>query len=654
MARWNTWALFGALVLCVPASAQHLGGGMGEDDCTSPSELVGSGAFAFDNQSATTGTVGQAEAACDAWPGIGIENDIWFTWTSVTGGLAVVYTTGGTEMNTKIALYAGSSCPAPGSALACSNFFHSVQSWVQFTAVAGESYVIQLGNSPGTSPGSGTFYITEESGSWGPRNVITTDVVFPSFVTTADIDGDEDMEVFSASSDKLAFYPNLGDGVFGSQKVISTELPQPLSLCVVDLDGDALVDVISNGRTGHLAWFKNLGGGAFGALQELSAHAYPWSGAVVADLDNDGDPDVLHVGYYPSRIVWYENQGGGTFSSQIELVADMWTLSVFAADLDEDGDLDVLAGMDLLDPSLNVIGGRIVWYENQGGGNFGSQQIITSDVLRPRIVSAADIDADGVIDVIASSGARNEIAWYKGLGGGGFGAEVLITSNAFQLSSISIVDVDNDGDQDVLSSGHLVNMVAWYENLGAGVFDAQHLVSATVDPKSIHTSDLDGDGGVDVLTASWQDNRISWHENLRCFSGVTSYCLGSANSAGPGVEIGAPGSLSIDQNDTDLVAIGGPSDQFAIFFYGDGRAKQLFGEGVRCVTETVYRLAPPVAFNQLGVLLFPLDLTSGAPSAGPGRIRPGSTWNFQLWYRDQLGGPFGFNLSNGLEITFCP
>ena len=433
MARWSTGALFGALALCVPASAQHLGGGMGEDDCTSPSDLVGSGAFAFDNQSATTGTVGQAEVACDVWPGTGIENDIWFTWTSVSSGPAVVYSTGGTDMDTKIALYAGSSCPAPGSALGCSDDFHSFQSWVQFTAVAGESYVIQLGNSPGTSPGSGTFYITEDSGNWGPRRVITTDVTYPSFVTTADIDGDEDMEVFSASSNKLAFYPNLGDGGFGSQKVISTELPQPVSLCVVDLDGDALVDVICNGRLGHLAWFKNLGGGSFGALQELSNDA-GIGDVVVADLDNDGDPDVLHVRDYPHQIVWYENQGGGTFSLQIELAADGRALGLFAADLDEDGDLHVLAGMDVLNGGHDVIGGKIAWYENQGGGNFGSQQIITTDVLRPWIVSAADIDADGVIDVIGSSGARNESAWYKGLGGGGFGAEVLITSNAFHLS----------------------------------------------------------------------------------------------------------------------------------------------------------------------------------------------------------------------------
>ena len=35
-------------------------------------------------------------------------------------------------------------------------------------------------------------------------------------------------------------------------------------------------------------------------------------------------------------------------------------------------------------------------------------------------------------------------------------------------------------------------------------------------------------------------------------------------------------------------------------------------------------------------------------------IQPADTRYFQLWYRDPLGGLSGFNLSNGLEITFCP
>jgi hypothetical protein len=40
--------------------------------------------------------------------------------------------------------------------------------------------------------------------------------------------------------------------------------------------------------------------------------------------------------------------------------------------------------------------------------------------------------------------------------------------------------------------------------------------------------------------------------------------------------------------------------------------------------------------------------------SGPGHIHPFATWNFQFWYRDPLGGPAGFNFSDGLEVTLCP
>ena len=43
-----------------------------------------------------------------------------------------------------------------------------------------------------------------------------------------------------------------------------------------------------------------------------------------------------------------------------------------------------------------------------------------------------------------------------------------------------------------------------------------------------------------------------------------------------------------------------------------------------------------------------------ALSAGGGAITAGSTWNFQFWYRDPQGGPNGFNLSDGMRVTFCP
>jgi hypothetical protein len=41
-------------------------------------------------------------------------------------------------------------------------------------------------------------------------------------------------------------------------------------------------------------------------------------------------------------------------------------------------------------------------------------------------------------------------------------------------------------------------------------------------------------------------------------------------------------------------------------------------------------------------------------SSGAGLILAGSVFNFQLWYRDPGGGPQGFNLSDAIELTFCP
>ncbi|MEO2006699.1 MAG: hypothetical protein ABGY41_21690 [Candidatus Poribacteria bacterium] len=49
-----------------------------------------------------------------------------------------------------------------------------------------------------------------------------------------------------------------------------------------------------------------------------------------------------------------------------------------------------------------------------------------------------------------------------------------------------------------------------------------------------------------------------------------------------------------------------------------------------------------------------LDLTQPPAGAGAGTITPGSTWFFQFWYRDSAGGPSGFNLSNGMSVTFTP
>ena len=81
----------------------------------------------------------------------------------------------------------------------------------------------------------------------------------------------------------------------------------------------------------------------------------------VADMDDDGDLDIVSASEEDDTIAWYENDGGGNPSwsaSDIDTNAD-GAYSVYVADMDGDGDLDIVSASDLDD--------TIAWYENDGG-----------------------------------------------------------------------------------------------------------------------------------------------------------------------------------------------------------------------------------------------------------------------------------------------
>lgn len=140
--------------------------------------------------------------------------------------------------------------------------------------------------------------------------------------------------------------------------------------------------------------------------------------------------------------------------------------------------------------------------------------------------------------------------------------------------------------------------------------------------------------------------------------GVTSYCSTSPNSVGPGAMMEHTGTPSVSLGNLRLVATGAPAGQFGLFYYGAGQIAVPFGEGLRCVGAGgvgIFRLLPPIKADPSGT--FQLLLDFGTPPLGggdAGAIEPGSTWCFQLWYRDPQGGPAGFNFSDALEIGFCP
>ena len=73
-----------------------------------------------------------------------------------------------------------------------------------------------------------------------------------------------------------------------------------------------------------------------------SSADYAWS-VYAADIDNDGDLDVLSASYSDDKIAWYENDGAAdpSFTARTITTSADGARSVFAADIDGDGDLDI-------------------------------------------------------------------------------------------------------------------------------------------------------------------------------------------------------------------------------------------------------------------------------------------------------------------------
>jgi len=363
---------------------------------------------------------------------------------------------------------------------------------------------------------------TDGMGTYGHQQVITTDAMEACSVFSADLDGDGDMDVLSASGldNKIAWYENTdGSGTFGTQQVITIDANYPYTVYSADLDSDGDMDVLSTSIIDNkIAWYENTdGAGTFGLQQVIATDAMDAYSVYSADLDGDGDMDVLSALNQSNKIVWYENtDGSGTFGIQQTISSGVYGAnSVYCSDLDGDGDMDVLSAS--APSTYPTYPYKIAWYENTDGlGTFGTQQVITTDALGVCSVYSADIDGDGDMDVLSASPGDNKLVWYNNTDGlGTFGTHTVITNTADGAKVVCCADINGDGDMDVLSVCASDHTIAWYENTdGEGNFGLQQLITAAaLGACSVHSADFDGDGDVDVLSASGSDNKVAWYEN---------------------------------------------------------------------------------------------------------------------------------------------
>ncbi len=329
----------------------------------------------------------------------------------------------------------------------------------------------------------------------------------PARLAFGDLDRDGNDDLVIASAGGVTWSGNLGQRVgFGLQRSIHEETAAT-GVAVADLDRDGDLDVLASwGTAGRIVWYENLGGDfgdptTNGRLIPSVAGA---SSVVTADFDKDGDLDVLATGDLSGSVEWLANDGspadGGWTSHTISPLVSGARYSA-VADLDRDGDLDVLVA--------SQAGPVFSWYENLGGGDFGNpvtnQRVFPGSFTDGRWIGAADLNRDGAPDVVIASCDADTLAWYPNAlrtPTADFGPAQSISTTASCPAAVSTTNFDRDGDLDVLATGD--GPVELYRNTnGTGVFvTGVALPGAAAFGADVIVGDPDRDGDGDVVVAA--------------------------------------------------------------------------------------------------------------------------------------------------------
>lgn len=230
-----------------------------------------------------------------------------------------------------------------------------------------------------------------------------------------DLDNDGDLDIAVAifgggNVGEIAWLENIGDGKHIKHDIISAS--GALNVSLADLNNDGKMDIVSLIAQEYEMVFAliNQGAGKFEqvALAEAPHPMFGSTGLKIVDLDGDKDPDILFTNgdahdlqmdpkpYH--GVQWLENKGD--FQFQFHDIGRFYgAATAVAGDIDNDGDLDVVAGswnnywQDNKRQSL-------VWFENDGKQNF-TRQNITS---RPKSIVSfelKDMTGDGRLDIVA-------------------------------------------------------------------------------------------------------------------------------------------------------------------------------------------------------------------------------------------------------------
>ena len=245
-----------------------------------------------------------------------------------------------------------------------------------------------------------------------------------------------------------------------------TTIEEPATMINVDCDGDGDEDRITAfGSINRIVWQENRSGGRFQVPRILEPLGIEKRNSVSTDFEGNGTPDVLLISKN-SGLLYFNRHKSHERSFDPVIFSNLATpVDLAAADLDADGDQDLL---------LATYGDNsILWLEQEGKSPAGTSRLLRRRKLTEQLqgaaaVVAADFTRDGLPDVVAAGIDDERILFFENLGEGSFSDGQRLEGSVLGPKALQVADVNEDGLPDVIAATN--QQLVWFANQGSGHF----------------------------------------------------------------------------------------------------------------------------------------------------------------------------------------
>ncbi|MFC1495505.1 beta strand repeat-containing protein, partial [Thermodesulfobacteriota bacterium] len=357
-------------------------------------------------------------------------------------------------------------------------------------------------------------------------------------IALGDVDSDGDLDVVTGNwyqSNNL--YLNDGTGVFSNGTQISLETNGTTEIAIGDLNGDGKLDVVEGIYGSRERLYLNDGAGdpfdtvESGTLIGSYNQDITWAIAL-GDIDGDGDLDLVTGTQQGKTDKLFLNDGTGVFSdgTNFDMKLKMGaTQAILLGDVDGDGDLDVVRGVQESTNKLYLNNGNANPFNKVVSNDIGSETDITHSIV------LGDVDGDGYLDVVTGNNNKtNKLYLNNGTSdpfSGVTGTD--ISSDMDSTRSITLGDMDNNGYLDVIA-GNFNQANKLYLNDGVGdPFDTVGTGTAigtdTDNTQEIVLGYVNNDEYLDVIAGNYNETNKLYLNNTTGdpFSGVTGTDISS-------------------------------------------------------------------------------------------------------------------------------